>query len=92
MGNGRQLSMAISAALAGIAWGYMRSRNHPRVTALALLQGLDWFVASGGAAALIERARAELLGETNDEAGSGAIEEIERVTHARHVVSEEPAD
>ncbi len=83
--------MAISAAVAGVAWGYLRARNHRRANTLALLQGLEWFVAAGGAAALIEYARAELLGEA-DEEQTAAIEEVEHVTHDRQVVTEEPAD
>ena len=83
--------MAISAAVAGVAWGYLRARNRRRANTLALLQGLEWFVAAGGAAALIEYARAELLGE-DDEEEAAAIEEVEHMTHDRQVVTEEPAD
>jgi len=83
--------MAISAAIAGVAWGYLRARQHRHANTLALLQGLEWFVAAGGAAALIEYARAEILGEADDDE-QPAVEEIELVTHARRVVTEEPAD
>ena len=88
----RQLGMAISAAIAGVAWGYLRARQHRHANTLALLQGLEWFVAAGGAATLIEYARAEILGETDEDEQPAAVEEIERITHARRVVTEEPAD
>ena len=83
----RQLSMAISAAVAGLAWGYLRARHHHRANTLALLQGLEWFVAAGGATALIEYARAEILGEHD----APSVDEVERITRERQVVTEEPA-
>ncbi len=86
MSGRQQLSFAIAAALAGLAWGYVRHRNDSRASSHALLQALEWFVAYGGAAALIERAQQAL---TDVEPGE---EEPERVTHMRQVVRESIED
>ena len=60
MSGRQQLGFAIAAAMAGLAWGYLRHRNDSRASSHALLQALEWFVAYGGAAALIERAQQAL--------------------------------
>ena len=83
MDHTRQLGLALSAATAGLAWGYLRARRHPRAGLLAALQGLDWFVAAGGAAALIAILRAGLEEEQT------TVEEFERVTRSREIVHEE---
>lgn len=86
MSGRQQLSFAIAAALAGLAWGYVRHRNDSRASSHALLQALEWFVAYGGAAALIERAQQAL---TEVEPGE---ESPERITHMRQVVRESIED
>lgn len=86
MSGRQQLGFAIAAALAGLAWGYVRHRNDKRASSHALLQALEWFVAYGGAAALIERAQQAL---TEVEPGE---EPPERVTHMRQVVRESIED
>ena len=84
MSDKQQLGFAMAAFIGGIAWGSLRYRQSERVSALAFLQGLEWFVAYGGAAALIVWLREALeepaldAGETDDE----------RVTHFRQVVTE----
>jgi hypothetical protein len=72
---------ALAAALAGLAWGYVRHRRDRRAVLFSVLQGLEWFVAYGGAAALLARLREGI--ESEDEPL-----EIERVTHIRRVTSE----
>lgn len=78
-----QLRFALAAALAGLAWGYMRHRREPRAPLFAALQALEWFVAYGGAAALIERARLAVEGSEEDE-----FDEFERITHIREEIDE----
>ncbi|MPZ99079.1 MAG: hypothetical protein GEU80_07015 [Dehalococcoidia bacterium] len=78
----QQLRFAIAALLVGVAWGYLRHRRHPRRQVLALVQGLEWFVAYGGAAALLDTARSAL--ETEPEPPV----EFERITHIRQVIEE----
>jgi hypothetical protein len=68
---------ALAAAAAGLAWGYLRHRKDHRAPAFALIQALEWFVAYGGATALLERVRTGL---------EGGDVEVERVTHARRTV------
>ncbi len=82
MGGKQELRFAIAALIAGLAWGYLRHRRDGRAPVFALLQGIEWFVAYGGAAALIEGAR-RLLEETpEDDPGA------ERISHFRQVVTE----
>ncbi len=57
MGGKDGMRFAIAAFAAGLAWGYLRHRHDGRALIFALLQGLEWFVAYGGATALIEGAR-----------------------------------
>lgn len=77
--GGRQsLRLAIGAALAGFAWAYLRQRNHPRRTILALTQAAEWFVACGGAATLLDVLRDGLNGD----------EVTERVTHSTQTVTD----
>ena len=78
---GRQtLTLAMGAALVGLAWGYLRHRAHPRRTVLALAQGAAWFVACGGAAALVELFR--------DGVASDGDEFTERVVHSTQTVTD----
>lgn len=79
MSGRSQLALVLSSALAGFAWGVLRHRGHPRARPLALLQAVEWFVAAGGAAWLIEHARETLGGPSDPE---------ERITHLRRVASE----
>lgn len=78
-----QLRFALAAALAGLAWGYLRHRRDERAPLFAALKALEWFVAYGGAAALIERARLAVEGPTDDD-----FDEFERITHIREAVDE----
>jgi len=80
VGDKQQLKFAAAALAAGIVWGYLRHRGRHHALWLSLLQGLEWFVAYGGAVALIARVRERLEDEAPDEA--------ERITHFRQVVSE----
>lgn len=73
----QSIQFALAAAAAGLAWGYLRHRRDDRAPVFALVQALEWFVAYGGAAALLERVREGL---------DGAPVEVERVTHARQTV------
>jgi hypothetical protein len=77
-----QLRFALVAAAAGLAWGFLHHRrgNHP--AAFTFLQALEWFVAYGGAAALIALLRQVLEGAETE------VEEEERITHFRQVVTE----
>lgn len=82
MGGKQQLRFAAAAFLAGLAWGYLRHRREVRAPLFALLQGLEWFVAYGGAAVLIERAREQVKGKSPDD------DEPVRITHFRQEVTE----
>ncbi len=79
MSDRSQLALVVSSALAGFAWGIVRHRGHRQARPLALLQAVEWFVAAGGAAWLIEHARGTLEGAAGPE---------ERITHLRQVASE----
>ena len=84
--NGRQqLGLAISAALAGLAWGYLRHRGDHRATWFALVQAAEWFVASGGATIALQSVR-----EAMDRAGEPEVDdlEVERITRTRQVITE----
>jgi hypothetical protein len=86
VGDGkRALQIGIAAAVAGLAWGYFRHRRDPRATAFAILQGFEWFVATGGAAALLELLRQGL--EQDED-----LEITERITHTRETVTDAAAD
>jgi hypothetical protein len=78
-----QLRFAAVALVAGLAWGYISHRRDGRATLFAILQGLEWFVAYGGAAALIEGARGLMEDPAGDEADAP-----ERITHFRQEVTE----
>ncbi len=71
------IRFALAAAAVGLAWGYLRHRKDGRAPVLAAIQALEWFVAYGGAAALLERVREGLEG--------GEVE-VERVTHTRQTI------
>lgn len=79
----QQLGFAAAAFAVGLAWGYLRHRRDGRATVFALLQGLEWFVAYGGAAALIDGARQLLEPTLDDDA-----EQPTRITHFRQEVTE----
>ncbi|HJM88010.1 MAG TPA: hypothetical protein QF624_00085 [Dehalococcoidia bacterium] len=81
MGGKQELRFAFAALLAGLAWGYMRHRRDVRAPVFAVLQGLEWFVAYGGAAALIDRARDQLDESDEDD-------EPVRITHYRQEVTD----
>ncbi|MSQ42097.1 MAG: hypothetical protein EXR65_03560 [Dehalococcoidia bacterium] len=83
MGGKQSLRFAAAALAAGIAWGYLRHRSDARAPVFALLQGLQWFVAYGGAIALLEIAQAVLEGPAEE-----ADERVERITHFRQQVTE----
>lgn len=78
------IRFALAALVAGLAWGYLRNRKSGHAVVFSMLQGLEWFIAYGGAAALVEMARSMLEPE-DDEEGD------ERITHFRQVVTEERA-
>lgn len=82
MNEKQQLSFAAAAFIAGVAWGALRYRQREHVTVLSVLQGLEWFVAYGGAVAVIGWLR-----EALEEAESSEADD-ERVTHIRQVVTE----
>ncbi len=84
MSDKQQLGFALAAFVGGIAWGSLRYRQSERIAALSFLQGLEWFVAYGGAVALITWLRDALEEPVLD------IDEAddERVTHFRQVVTE----
>ena len=87
MGDGKQqLRFAAAALIAGCAWGYLRNRERSNRLLLALLQGVEWFVAYGGAAALIEGLRSFLDNDHDDDDAPP-----ERVTHIRQIVAERGA-
>ena len=82
MGGKQQLRFAAAAFIAGMVWGYLRHRREGRAPVFALLQGLEWFVAYGGAAALLDSAKQAL------EAPESVPEEPARITHIRQEVTE----
>ncbi|RJQ12313.1 MAG: hypothetical protein C4558_02005 [Dehalococcoidia bacterium] len=73
----QSIRFALAAAAAGLAWGYLRHRKDGRAAVFAAIQALEWFVAYGGATALLERVREGLEG--------GEVE-VERVTHTRQTI------
>lgn len=82
MGDGKQqLRFAAAALLAGCVWGFVRNRERSNRVLLALLQGVEWFIAYGGAAALLEGIRAVVDRDEEDATP-------ERVTHIRQIVAE----
>ena len=83
MSERHQLRFALAALAAGLAWGYLRNRGRGHAAVSALLQGLEWCVAYGGAAAIVELARHAIEGEDDAEAGT-----TERITRLRQVVTE----
>ncbi|RLT36284.1 MAG: hypothetical protein DWI58_19110 [Chloroflexi bacterium] len=74
----QSIRFALATAGAGLAWGYLRHRRDGRAPMFAAVQALEWFVAYGGAAALLERVREGL-----EDAGDV---EVERVTHTRQTI------
>ncbi|MSQ31075.1 MAG: hypothetical protein EXR64_03470 [Dehalococcoidia bacterium] len=79
IGGPQSARLAFGAAAAGLAWGYLRHRQHPRRTLLALVQAMQWFVAMGGMAALLDALRGDL---------EGSDELTERVTHTTQTIRE----
>lgn len=84
MGDKQTLRFAIAAAAAGLAWGYIRHRRDPRAPAYAILQALEWFIAYGGAAVLIEFVRQGM----DDDDGED-LEITERVMRTKQTVTDE---
>jgi hypothetical protein len=82
MSDRSQLKFAVAALSAGLAWGYLRHRQSGRAPLMAILQGLEWFVAYGGVAALLTLVRDAL------EPGDDGPFDGERITHFRQVVTE----
>lgn len=82
MEDKQELKFAIGALTAGLVWGYIRNRGDSRAPVFAMLQGIEWFVAYGGASALIQSARGLL--EQLPEEGFGE----DRISHFREVVTE----
>ncbi len=82
MSERSQLKFAVAAFAAGLAWGYLRHRDSTRRGLLAVLQALEWFVAYGGAAAVIGQLRAAMEPIEPDSL------DAERITHFRQVVTE----
>ncbi|MGE0229497.1 MAG: hypothetical protein AB7I38_07885 [Dehalococcoidia bacterium] len=80
MNERQQLRFALGALAAGLAWGYLRHRGGRHPFTHAVLQGVEWFVAYGGAVALISGLR-ERLQDVEPE-----IEE--RITHFRQVITD----
>jgi hypothetical protein len=79
VGGKQTVRLAVAAAIAGVAWGYLRHRKDPRAGAFAFLQGLEWFIAYGGAAAIIEVVREAMEGDHD-------LEVTERLTRVRQTV------
>ena len=82
MSERSQLKFAVVAFAAGLAWGYLRHRDSARKGLLAVLQALEWFVAYGGAAAVLSLLRESM------EPGEPDDPDTERITHFRQVVTE----
>lgn len=80
MNERQQLRFALAALVAGLAWGYFRHRGGKHRLTQTVLQGVEWFVAYGGAVALIGGIR-EHLDPPEPKAD-------ERITHFRQVVTE----
>ncbi|MBT5775080.1 MAG: hypothetical protein HOH95_11960 [Dehalococcoidia bacterium] len=83
MDGKQQFGLALAAAAGGLAWGYACHRGDRRVAVFALIQAAEWFVAYGGAAAVLASAR-QALEHTSD----GDDFEVERVTRIRQSVTE----
>ncbi len=84
MSERNQLRFAAAALAAGFAWGYLRHRQGSHARMLALLQGLEWFIAYGGAAAIVGLLREALDREAPEEPEPSN----ERITRFRQVVTE----
>jgi hypothetical protein len=88
MDGKQQFGLALAAAIGGLVWGFLRHRTDRRVTAFALIQAAEWFVAYGGASAMISAARHTL----EQPAGRNVVEdddfEVERVTRIRQSVTD----
>lgn len=80
MEDRQQIRFAAAALVAGLAWGYLRHRGGRHAVLHAALQGIEWFVAYGGAVALIGALRGRL--EPPEPEGD------ERITHFRQIVTE----
>jgi hypothetical protein len=87
MGEKQQFNFALAAAAGGLAWGYVRHRSDRRVVAFALVQAAEWFVAYGGAAAVLGAIHQVLEQATGDGVADSEFE-VERVTRIRQSVTE----
>ncbi len=83
MDGKQQLRFAAAAFLAGCLWGYVRSRDRGNRTLLSLLQGVEWFIAYGGATALLEGLRAFVESPPPEHEPTS-----ERVTQLRQIIAE----
>jgi hypothetical protein len=83
MDGKQQFGLALAAASGGLAWGYARHRGDRRVPLFALIQAAEWFVAYGGAAAVLASVRQYL-----EHSSDGDDFEVERVTRIRQSVTE----
>lgn len=82
----RQLLAALGAAAVALALGSVRHRAHRWGRAFALIEAAEWFIAAGGATALLRSARRAL-----EELAGPEAPEVERITRVRQSVTEEPA-
>ncbi len=74
----QSLKLALAAGLAGLAWGYLTNRREQRVRAFAVLQGVDWFLAAGGASVVTDLVRRAL----DDDDPNEVTERFTRVDQA----------
>lgn len=87
MDGKQQFGLALAAAAGGLVWGFLRHRTDRRVTAFALIQAAEWFVAYGGAAAMLSAARHALEQPAGRDVEDGDFE-VERVTRIRQSVTD----
>ena len=83
MSDRSQLKFALGAFAAGLAWGYIRYRRSGRAPLMSVLQALEWFIAYGGAVALITILRESMEPATPDDPDDAPHE---RITHFRQAV------
>ncbi len=81
----RSLKLALAAAVAGLAVGYLAHRNDRRAGAFATLQGIEWFLTAGGATLLMDVVRAALEDDED-------LEVTERITRIHQTVTDHRPD